>query len=161
MYQYHEVFDLIFNNFKKFIFPEEWLALDLEMSKQEVLALMLIDQRGEMIMSQLAEQINIPMSTATGIMDRLVKKGYLLRERDESDRRVVALKLSAHGKILIDGLKEKISGYLGKIYESLTEEERDCLFRIINKVIQVLQTPEQAESEAELRQKVIRKIEIE
>ena len=161
VYQYQEVFELIFNNFKKIIFPEEWLAIDLEMSKQELLAMMLIDQHDQMIMSQLAEQINIPMSTATGIVDRLVKKGYLIRARDETDRRVVTLKLSANGKVLIESLKEKISGYLSKIYESLTEDECSYLFKIINKVIQVIQTPSKAESEAGLKQEQIHKIEIE
>ena len=44
-------------------------------------------------MSELANEMGIPGSTFTGIMDRLVEKDYVIRERNEVDRRIVTLRI--------------------------------------------------------------------
>lgn len=139
MWDYNDIFELIFDNLKRLIFPEKWLVLDLEMSKQEFLALLILERSGAIIMSQIADYINISMSTATGIIDRLVKKGYVVRDRDEADRRIVIIKLSAKGKSLIGEMKERIAVYIKRAYEVLTEDERQYLFRILEKVLNVIQ----------------------
>jgi len=43
--------------------------------------------------TELAQEMGVPPSTMTGIMDRLVEKGFILRERSEGDRRVVTVKI--------------------------------------------------------------------
>lgn len=43
--------------------------------------------------SELAKEMGIPASTFTGIMDRLVEKNYIMRERNEEDRRIVTIKI--------------------------------------------------------------------
>ncbi len=43
--------------------------------------------------SELANEMGIPASTFTGIIDRLVEKNYIERERNEEDRRIVTIKI--------------------------------------------------------------------
>lgn len=136
---YDEILDLVFNNLKNLFYPEEWLELDLSFSKSELFALLLVDRHGEIIMSQVADFINVPMSTATGIAERLVKKGYLKRERSESDRRIVVVKLTENGKELISSLRNTAIDYIGLINESLTDEERQVLIKVFLKVIQIVE----------------------
>jgi DNA-binding MarR family transcriptional regulator len=127
MYQYEDLFELVFDNLKRIVFPEEWLALDIEMSKQELFSIMIVDRLGEITMSQLSDQMNFPMSTATGIIDRLVKKGYVHRGKSESDRRIVAITLTDKGRAFTQSLRTTISDYIKKAYDSLNEEERQYL----------------------------------
>ncbi|MFZ5351841.1 MAG: MarR family winged helix-turn-helix transcriptional regulator [Bacillota bacterium] len=134
MFTYDDYFDLIFDNIKRIAFPEEWLTIDIEMSKQEIFTIMMADRLGEATMSQISDQMNFPMSTATGIIDRLVKKGYILRGRSETDRRIVTITLTDKGKMFAEDLKTNISDYVKLVYDSLDEEERQYLFRIINKL---------------------------
>ena len=132
------VWDLLFDNIKKFVFPEEWLKVDLAFSKQEVFALILLERRGEIIMSDIAGYVNVSMSTATGIVDRLVKNGYVERNRGDSDRRVVMIRLTEKGKSFADQIKNLGTRYFERISDALTEEERAFLFRIFSKVMGVI-----------------------
>lgn len=55
-------------------------------------------RHGNCKVSDLANEMGIPFSTLTGIMDRMVEKGLITRERNEDDRRVVTVGLSRHLK---------------------------------------------------------------
>ncbi len=134
----NNLYDLLLNYLKKFFFPEDWLDLDLNFSKVELLTLLLVDRRGEVSMSRICEEMNMPMSTATGIVDRMVKKELLQRERSESDRRLVLISLSAEGKEVINHWKEVISDYVRLIEDALTDEERQLLYKVFLKVVEIL-----------------------
>lgn len=159
MFDYNDIVNLILNNIKTIIFPEDLLAIDLSMSKYELLALMIIERNGEISMTALADKMNIAMSTATGIVDRLCKKGYLLRERTEVDRRAICVKLSAEGKCFTDEFVNKISGYIKVVYDAIDEKDREEIFRIAMKAISAIR--EHLASKVEKEEPVaIKKIEI-
>jgi DNA-binding MarR family transcriptional regulator len=120
------------------VFPEDWLNLELTLSKQELFALLLISRHGEIIMSQIADYVNISMSTATGIIDRLVKNGYCTRRRSESDRRVVLIALTKKAEKIIQEIKCIGSDNFDRIMETLTDGEQQFLFSIITKVNKLL-----------------------
>ena len=161
MYQYDDFFDLIYSNLKGLVFPEEWLKLDIELSKQELFVITIIEKYGEITMSQLSDQMNFPMSTATGIIDRLVKKEYIIRGKSETDRRIVTISLTDKGKALMHYIRTSISQYIEKAYDALDEEERKYFFRIIMKITDALKKIEVDKTKDELEQKTIKKIEIE
>ena len=97
---FDDLYDLFLGNIKKIFYPQDWIDLDLSFSKSELLTILYLDRYEGIIMSQIAEYINVSMSTATGIVERLVNKGYLQRERSESDRRIVVIQLTDKGKSL-------------------------------------------------------------
>jgi DNA-binding MarR family transcriptional regulator len=78
------------------------------------------------------------MSTATGIVDRLVKNGYLERNRSDSDRRVVRIRLTDKGKALAGQIRNLGTRYFEMISDALTEEERAFLFKIMTKIMGVI-----------------------
>lgn len=154
-----EIIGLVFENIKHLFFPEEWLQLDMKFSKFEIFAMLLIETRHEITMTELSEYINTPMSTANGIIERLVKQGYVVRDRSDTDRRIVVLRLTGDGLYLISGLKELVSGYLKMALEELTEEEVRVLIKIVLKVIHGLQNKIGAGQTSE--NKILKKIDIE
>lgn len=131
---YHVVLDHI----KTVFYPEDWLELDLNFSKTELLILLLVERHGELTMSQMAEAMNMPMSTSTGIADRMVKGKLLKRERSESDRRVVVVCLDEKGKEVISRWKRVLREYLNQIEEALTDEEREVLVKVFIKVLAIV-----------------------
>ena len=135
MFDLEDIVDLLIENLKKLFFPEEWIELDLKFSKFEIFAMLLLYKSSEVTMTELVEYINVPMSTATGIVDRLVKKGYIARERSEADRRIVVLKLTEEGSNLVKNLKDLICKYLNMILQDLTEEEKQSMAHIAMKMI--------------------------
>lgn len=161
MFELDNVIDMVIDNIKKLFFPEEWIDLDLKFSKSEIFTMLFLDKRKEITMTELVEYINTPMSTATGIVDRLVKSGYIKRERSESDRRIVVLQLTEEGMQLIKNLKDNIFKYVNMAIDSLTEEEKQFMMSIIFKVINNLQTKLSSAASDNQTKETVRKIDIE
>ncbi len=161
MFDVDSIVDLFIENIKKLYFPEEWINLDLKFSKFEIFTMLFLDKKKEVTMTELVEYINSPMSTATGIGDRLVKNGYVKRDRSETDRRIVMLRLTEEGEQLVKGLKEMIAGYINLIADELTEEEKEFMTRIILKIMSTLQNKLNAGQFADKNEEVLKKINIE
>lgn len=161
MIDQNKLLDILFENMKKVLFPEEWLSLDMKFSKAEIFSMLLIEKKNGITMTELAEYIHSPMSTATGIIDRLVRNGYIIRERSEQDRRIVVLKLAEKGVQEIARLKELVSGYINKVAEKLTPEEIQFLAQIVSKIINILNEESVAQPADEPKTNTVRKIKIE
>ena len=54
--------------------------------------------QGEATVSELAKAINLSQATVTTILDRLVKKEFIVRERSTEDRRKVITRLTEQGQ---------------------------------------------------------------
>jgi DNA-binding MarR family transcriptional regulator len=69
-----------------------------EVTKEEVRAMIVLSQRSEVTMSDLAEALAVPLSTATHTVDKLVAKDLAVRTRSEQDRRLVLVAMSENGR---------------------------------------------------------------
>jgi len=161
MNPYEEFYESIFDHLKRFVFPEEWLAIDITMSKQELFTMLTVDKLKEATMGQLADNMSFPMSTATGIIDRLVKKGYIERGKSETDRRIVVISLTGIGKAFVESMKNLILSNIKKAYDVLNEEERETLFRIADKITAAFQKLNTEKDQDKEERNQVHKIEIE
>lgn len=152
----NSIFNFIMDNAKKVFYPEEWLKLDLQLSKSELFSMLIIDRHGEIIMSQIADYVHIPMSTATSIVDRLVKKGLVKRGRSETDRRIVTITLSDKGSEMISNFKEQILKYVNRIDSVLSNEEKQILISLISKILAVWNPDNIADEDKESAAKIKR-----
>lgn len=80
--------------------PSEWLTSDMTVAQLRVLLFLYTD--GQSRMSVIASSIGIAVSTATGILDNLVRKGLVVRSADPEDRRLVICGLSPQGQATIN-----------------------------------------------------------
>lgn len=135
MIQSEDVLDFMLDNARKLLFPKEWINLDLSMSKTEVICLLWMTRHEEVIMRDIALFLNIPLSTATGVVNRLVKNGYVDRFRSDTDRRVVVIRLTEKGQHVVEDVKATVSHYLRLVTEILTTEEATQLLHIVQKVV--------------------------
>ncbi len=70
-----------------------------------------VQRHGEMTMSQLADVLNVSDSNATGLVDRMEERGFVVRDRVPEDRRVVVVKVTDAGERLlgeVDALSDEI-----------------------------------------------------
>src|SRR5260221_5735730 len=65
------------------------VEISSRMSSLEIRAMIRLAKKGSALMTDLANDLGIPTSTATHVMGRLVKKGLATRVRLDQDRRVV------------------------------------------------------------------------
>ena len=95
------------------ILPKQWLHLDFTMSQFKVVLLLFVS--GPTRMSVIASELGVSLATATGVVERLVERGILLREGDAGDRRVVLCRLSDEGEMLIDNLWQLSRDQVGEL----------------------------------------------
>lgn len=79
-----------------------WAKLDLTMQQMKVI--MMLEYRGELPVSALAESLNVSLPNMTGIIDRLVQNELVERIPSPHDRRVILLKSTPKSKEIFDSL---------------------------------------------------------
>src|SRR4051794_7292164 len=81
--------------------------------------LWVLDHHGELPMSRLAELLDVSVSNATGLIDRMEERGLVERVRVADDRRVVIVRASAEGVRIrdeIEALKQdRMRSILGRL----------------------------------------------
>ena len=85
-------------------------------------------------MSSIARELSVTVGTLTIAMNSLVKKGYVVRERGQEDRRVVYISLSDRGRKAFEHHpqfhREMIEGVTG----DLSEEEMQVLVKALSRL---------------------------
>jgi MarR family transcriptional regulator, organic hydroperoxide resistance regulator len=161
-----EYFDLesfmfsMIDDFKFILSPEQWSSAFLDFSKNEILTLLFISRLKKANISEIAEYINSPLNTVTGVVGRLEKKHLVERLRSEEDRRIVNIVFTQQGKELMDREMATIGGYFKEIYTQLTEDEKTAALSIFGKVIKTFKTKNNMNTE-DASEKKIRRITIE
>ncbi len=106
---------------------------NLTMSQLRVLLLLKIN--GRMKMTQIASCLTIHVSTATGLVDRMIAKKLIQREMNEDDRRVILCALSDKGHKITDSIWKIVWENARSLSEYITSEE----LNIIGNSIDILQ----------------------
>lgn len=89
---------------------------------------------GHIKMSEIAHQLGVTSGTPTVTIDRLIKKGYVDRVRDEEDRRQVFVKLTEKGLESYDEIVKMKNMILQKIFGIIDESQLTTLIAILTKI---------------------------
>src|SRR6188768_1167716 len=65
------------------------LARRADLTGPQLTVIKMLEQIGDLSLSELSERIRAQNSTVTGIIDRMEREGLVTRERSKEDRRVV------------------------------------------------------------------------
>lgn len=74
-------------------------GMERDFSFSQTLILQALLARSEMRMNELAGFLGLSKANATGLVDRLVKRGLAERQHGKEDRRVVLVRLTARGRV--------------------------------------------------------------
>lgn len=84
--------------------------------------------------AELAEGANVTRATMTGLIDTLERDGFVKREPDQNDRRMMSVRLTAKAEKF---LREFLPGHFrltAQLMGALSEAERKTLVRLLNKI---------------------------
>ena len=109
----------------------------LDFSPPEMRAVMWVGRRGKSVMSDFAKGIGVPLSTATRIVNRLVKKGIVVRRRSDLDRRIVEVDLSPIGYEYKASFHAKRLKATQRLLAPLNDEEREMLLSLMERALQL------------------------
>jgi DNA-binding MarR family transcriptional regulator len=112
------------------------LSADLEqVTAAQVEALMLLHESGRALsMHELAEALSASPSSATQMVDRLVRMGLVERLREEEDRRLVRIQLSVPARERFEEMLSARLGLLASATAPLCDAELATLVELLEKV---------------------------
>jgi DNA-binding MarR family transcriptional regulator len=124
------------------IVPQDWLLTDLTMPQLRVM--LILWREGPARMSELASGLGVTLATATGVVDRLVEKGYIGREGLPGDRRVVICRLSGEGQEFMKALWLSGRMQIGRILGVMTPDQLKIVAQGTEVFIQAARTLQSA-----------------
>ncbi len=89
-------------------------------------------------MSELGTDLEVPFSTATRIVDWLVRADFVERINDPHDRRVVRVQITENGQQLYQIGMEHNRQQIAHVLQYFTPHEQTQLLRLMTKLVDVL-----------------------
>ena len=115
--------------------PKEHVEAMLNFSPPEFRSLMWLGRHGMAVMSDFAQGIQVPLSTATRIVNRMVKKGLVVRRRSDLDRRIVEIDLSPVAYEHKNRFVAQRLATTERVVGALSREESETLLTLLEKAL--------------------------
>jgi DNA-binding MarR family transcriptional regulator len=100
--------------------------------------ILLAQSQSALTMSELSTELNVPTSSATRIVDWLVRGDMVERVNDLNDRRVVRVGMSKMGRQYYENGLSYNKQRLGSLLKDFTEEEQSQLLYLMDKLFNSL-----------------------
>ncbi len=115
----------LINRFVQQYNPDVWMGLSLTIA--QVKSLFYIYNEGTVNFRQLAAAMKVTPSNVTGIIDRLVEQSLVSRTENPEDRRMLMLRLTEKGEVLINNLRERRQSQMSLILSKMTKEDLEMI----------------------------------
>jgi DNA-binding MarR family transcriptional regulator len=102
-------------------------------------ALKTIYQNGSLSLGELSQKMYLHPSTISGVIDRLEKKGYALRGRNQKDRRVVKVVLTTKGERLAKKSPNPVQGKMIYGLRKLKKKEIDSIYHSVQTLVEIME----------------------
>jgi len=96
-------------------------------------------QNGSLPLGELSKRMYLHPSTITAAVDRLEKKGYVLRNRIERDRRVISVQLTPKGNRLAKRAPKPIQGKMIYGLRKLKKDELSSIYRSVERLVEIME----------------------
>lgn len=110
----------------------------MDLTYNQYKMLLTIYDKGSCPLNLLAKELQIAMSSASEMVDRLVNLGFVYRTVDEENRRQVVIYTTEQGEELIRELRRGIVDNYRKLLERLPERDRERLVQSFEALAEIL-----------------------
>jgi DNA-binding MarR family transcriptional regulator len=94
-----------------------------------------LDRAGEgLTMGELSRRLMVSNGNVTGLIDRLVAEGLVIRQASPSDRRAQLVRLTSAGKAAFDAMIPKHQDFIAERFHGLARSELAELHRLLGKL---------------------------
>ncbi len=103
------------------------------------LSVALLRQESGLTMTEIAQLLQVPQSSATRIVDDMVARGDLERKQDSNDRRVIRILLSDEGLLLFRASNHFLQRRVNRVLDAFKANERTQLLDYMHRVADALE----------------------
>ena len=108
---------------------ERLLRVGISMAQLHILYT--LQRTGEMPMSRLADVLNVSLSNATGLIDRIEERGFVERTRVPEDRRIVLIRVTDAGRRMLDEVDAISTELLRSVFARIGRSQLTLVGRAI------------------------------
>ena len=116
-----------------------------QISSTQLHVLFLLVNHGPIPMGRLADLLDVSLPNVTGIIERMVERGFVERTRQSDDRRVVEVAATAAGRETVEEIDMIRRGQVAAVVSRLTAEQQRRALRTFTELrlaAEALQTEE-------------------
>ncbi len=88
--------------------------------------------------SDISDELGLPKPGVTKTIKDMEKLGLVEKQADETDGRVVFLKITAAGKDLLDEYVDELFGELSRELDDVSDEDADTMIETVEKLYRVM-----------------------
>jgi DNA-binding MarR family transcriptional regulator len=128
---------LLEKNFIRPVFQQSKMGF----SPMQIHTMVILKEKNASTMTALANEMLMSKQQMTPIIDKLVSQGFVQREHDLTDRRLIKINLSSSGLQLLEDIKKDALQILNAKLESLDKDDLLCwnnaltdLYKIVQKL---------------------------
>jgi MarR family transcriptional regulator, organic hydroperoxide resistance regulator len=110
----------------------------LDLTYNQYKTLLTVADRGEGTLGDLARDLDVTMSSASQMVERLVGQGLIDRRQDADNRRQVRIRLTERGEELISELRQGILAEYRKLLARLPDAEQEDLVSSLETIARIL-----------------------
>lgn len=104
---------------------------DMELNPSQAGILFILNGHGRLSQRQLAQKIGITPPSMTVALRKLEELGFIQKEPDDKDQRIIRIRLSENGKDCIERLKSILEEMEEILYQGFSVEERLLFWRLL------------------------------
>ena len=93
--------------------------------------LFLLEQRGALLISEIADELKMGRSSLTQLIDRMAEKGYVSRVRNPQDGRSFRIQLEPQGEVMIKQTLPLLKQVNQALLEPFSTKEREVIERFL------------------------------
>ncbi|MCX7720217.1 MAG: MarR family transcriptional regulator [Dictyoglomus thermophilum] len=112
----------------------EKLLSGLKLYRGQAPMLLLLSEKGGLTQKEIAEEMKIKPSTVAIMVRRMRKRGLVITQRDEKDRRFSKVYLTDEGRKFICKLKKIFKQLEEECFSNFSEEEREILKNYLERI---------------------------
>ncbi|MEH6660099.1 MAG: MarR family transcriptional regulator [Parasphingorhabdus sp.] len=107
---------------------------DLDLTQKQVSVLWLVDDHPDIAQTGLAKRMRMDRATTMAIINRLQKRGYLVRGKSKTDGRKQTLNLTDHGREALASAKVAIQEHEKWLKSRFKPKEVELLIELLSKI---------------------------
>jgi len=114
------------------------LAAASGLTASQLLVLEVLKSRGEMLTGELARAVDLRQATISILLDKLQERGFIERERGQSDRRRVWVRITPSGSEILRGAPDLLQETFRSRFAHLADWEQAALVAALLRIVALL-----------------------
>lgn len=114
------------------------LAQTAGLTTSQLVVMQILEERSETSAGDLSQLTQLKQATITSLIDKLVARGYVTRERGATDRRKVWLGLTREGRAGLDAAPDLLQEVFGERFNALPDWHQSMLVSSLERVSSLL-----------------------